>query len=201
MSTSRRHPVLVATTAAGLSAVLVGGFASAAVGAPQRPAASGDTITGGSVSITLSSSVLKALKHDHVHLAAVKPSTLKGNKLKAPVTGGTFSLLAASADVKTSGGFTIAKGGKSVTISKLESMASTGAGSGTAVVSGHGRITAITTTAPSSLLPSGNSVSASGFTVSLSNKLVKILDAKFGTTLFKSHAKLGAGAVTFTYKG
>jgi hypothetical protein len=174
---------------------LSGGVIGASV-AGARPAAN-HKVTGGSSSITINSTDLHLMKKNHLKLAAIKPAKFKSPTLKSPIKSGTYTGL--SATIVAGGGFKISKGSKSVSITDLHSSAGVSGGTGTAKVTGHGRITAITTTSPTGI--SGNNPTTfSGFTVTLAPELVKILDKKFGTKLFKSHAEIGSGSVTLKYK-
>jgi hypothetical protein len=184
---------IVTLAAAGV--IVATGIGAAGL-ASARPAT--NPITGGSIKVKLYPGAVKAMKKNHIALTAVSPSSLAKGTLTEQVTGGTLDIINETATVQSSGGFRIAKGSKSVTIRKLDAKTSSTGGGATAVVTGHGRIAAITTTAPV-LVPGAGSITASGFTVTLSKPLVSILDKKFGTKLFKTHAKIGTGAVTFTY--
>jgi hypothetical protein len=181
--------------------VLVAGVAvaGAVVGAQvagARPAAN-HKVTGGSSSIKINSTDLHLMKTNHLKLSASKPAKFKSPTLKSPIKGGTYTGL--SATIVASGGFKISKGSKSVSITDVHSSSGISGGTGTAKVTGHGRITAITTSRPTDI--SGNNPTTfSGFTVTLAPPLVKILDKKFKTKLFKSHAEIGTGSVTLKYK-
>lgn len=176
--------------------VTAAGVATAAVGATPRP--SHGNVTGGSSKITLNKASLKAMKSNHVTLTAISPSKFNGKTLRSPVKGGQFTLAAASASVKIGGGFKISHGGKSVTVTKLHSTSGASGGSGTAVVSGHGRIAAVVTSAGTPTL-TPTTVKSSNFKVTLAKPLVKVLDKKFGTKLFKKHAQIGTGSATINY--
>jgi hypothetical protein len=182
---ARVPAVLVLSSAVGIAA------AAPAAAISHRP---GSTITGGTSKLTISKSTLRALHHHHFTLTAKSPATLSGRTLTTPIKSGTFTGF--SATVQTAGGFTISKGSKHITVSNLHSDSSTGVG--TARVTGHGRVKAVTNTQPTHT-SFGNPITASGFTVSLAKPLIKILDAKFNTLAFNKHKTLGTGSVSFTY--
>jgi hypothetical protein len=162
--------------------------------AVARPAAT-HQVTGGKSRISLNRSARHAIASHHFTIAATGPATYNGVTLTAPVKSGTYTGLAA--DVNTAGGLRISHGGTSVSVRKVRSSSSSF--SGTATVTGHGRIPAIRLGVPTKA--SGNDpVTYSGFTVTLSKRLVKILDHRFGTTLFKAHRHLGTGSVTIKYR-
>jgi hypothetical protein len=71
---------------------------------------------------------------------------------------------------------------------------------GTAVVSGHGRMPAVVLGAPSAGGGSGHKVTFSGYSVKMSKRLVKVLDKKFATKLFAHHPTLGIGSTTLKVK-
>jgi hypothetical protein len=192
----RRLPALTATVLAGVVA-----FAAAAPATGSVPHPGHATITHGSSKIKLSKSVRRTMAKKHFTLSAISPSTYKHGTLTSPVKSGSYSF--PSASVNTGGGFKISHGGKTVSITKFQSKSSAGGGSGTAVVTGHGRIKAVTTSQPDPSNVSGEFSSplhATGFTVTLAKPLVKALDSAFNTTLFKKHSKIGTGSVTFYYK-
>jgi hypothetical protein len=174
-----------------LSAAITAAASAPAGAVSHRPAAK---ITGGTSKLHLSKTTLSAFKAKHFKLTAKSPATLSGRTLTTPIKSGTFSGFTAT--VQTAGGFTISKGSKHITVSNLHSDSRTGVG--TAKVTGHGRVKAVTNTQPTST-HLGNPVTASGFTVSLAKPLIKILDSTFHTTAFKKHAKLGTGSVSFNY--
>lgn len=175
-----------------LSAALLAAASAPAGAAGQRPQSK---ITGGTSKLVLSKTTLKALKASHFKLTAKSPATLSGRTLKTPIKGGTFTGLGAT--VQTAGGFTITKGSKHISVTSLRS----GTSSGTAKVSGHGRVEAVTNTFPTKYSLGTNPVTASGFTVSLATPLIKILDSTFHTKAFKKHPTLGTGSVSFTHSG
>jgi len=187
-----RRTALTAATLAGSVAL-----AAAAPAAGSVPHPGHATITHGSSKIKLSKKTRKAMSHKHYTLTAIAPAKYKKHTLRSPIKSGTYENF--SATVNTAGGFRISHGGTSVSIRKFQSKSSAGSGSGTAIVTGHGRIKAVTTGEPSSVVP-GNPVRASGFTVTMAKPLVKALDGAFGTKLFKKHAKIGKGSVVFYYK-
>jgi hypothetical protein len=178
--------------------VSAAGVAAAGASTPPRPGHY--TVTGGSSKITLNKSTRTAMASHGYTLTAISPATFNGKTLKSPIKGGTFTLFPEQANIRAAGGFTISHGGKHVSISKVRSTTNGKSGSGTARVRGHGRIKSIITGQPKSLAPGNNTVSASGFSVKLAKPLIKVLDNKFGTTLFKSHARVGKGSATFNYK-
>jgi len=181
---------------ASAAAILAAGF----IAALPATASAAPTlqITGGHIKIKLNAAALSALSSAHLKLTPKSPATFNGTTLKAPIKGGTIDIATVTAHIKSAGGFTISKGSKSVTVKALHSTAHGGAGgSGTALVTGHGRIKAITTTAATVSSGSG-SISAKNFKVTLAAPLVKILDKKFHTTVFADHARIGTGSATMT---
>jgi hypothetical protein len=175
----------------------MGTVGSAADASTPRP--SHGNVTGGSSKITLNKASLKSMKKNNFTLSAISPSKFNGKTLKSPVKGGQFTLAAASASITTGGGFKISHGSKSVTVTKLHSHSGASGGSGTAVVSGHGRISAVETSPGTPDLSPGQ-IKSSNFNVTLAGPLVKALDKKFHTKLFKSHAEIGTGTATIKYK-
>lgn len=152
-------------------------------------------ITGGHIKFKLNSTAVSGLSSAHLKLTAKKPAKLKSHTLTVPVKGGTITVATLTAHIKSAGGFTISKGGKKVSVTNLHSSAQGGhGGQGTAVVSGHGRIEAITTSAPT--VSGSGPITASNFQVTLAAPLVKILDKKFKTTIFKAHPTIGTGDAT-----
>jgi hypothetical protein len=135
----------------------------------------------------------------HTHgftLAATGPARLSGTKLTSPVTGGTYTGF--SATVRQAGGFRISKAGAQVTVRKA--VDKTDSLSGTAIVTGRGRIKAVTVTLPRSMHKnSAHSTTFSGYTVTLAKPLVRVLDTTFGTKLFAKHATIGTGSTTLRY--
>jgi hypothetical protein len=186
----------IAVTA--VAAMGVGALATTAASA--RPSAT-YKVTDGKSSVKLSAKSRKAMKQHHLHLTPIAPSTLKHGKLSSPVTGGTFTGI--SADIKSGGGFKISKGGTTITVTKLDSQSNAGGGSGTAKVSGQGRIEVITVSQPQNYdfgKAGGKPAKFSGFTVTMSPNFVKVLDQAFHTKQFKKHATIGTGSTTFHYK-
>lgn len=185
----RLSTVAVATTAAVLSA----GGASLAAASPGAHAAS-HQIKSGKTSIALNSDSLNALIKDKFSLAPTgRAKVSKSFALVFPVTGGTFSN-AGKGTIKHTGGIKISKKTKSVTIKNL--VVKLHSGKGSAVVTGHGRMPAITVASPQG----GGPHSVTGYTVSLSKPLIKVLDKKFHTKAFKKHATLGTGSTNLKLK-
>jgi hypothetical protein len=189
-SVLRRSTVAAVATAAALSA----GGASLAVASPHAPAAA-HQIKGGKTTVALNGASVTALAKDHFALAPtgrakVNPSTFS---LTFPVIGGTFAG-ASKGTIKHTGGIKISKGTKSIVIKDL--VLALHKGTGTAVVSGHGRMSALTISDPQS----GSENSVSGYTVRLSKPIVKVLDKKFNTKAFKKHPTLGTGSTKLKFK-
>lgn len=188
----RRTSVAIAL----LGTLTVGGVTAAAAGTTPRP--SHGNVTGGSLKIKLNKDSLKAMRANGFTLSAISPARFNGKTLKSPIKGGQFTLAAASAKITVGGGFKISHAGKSVAVTKLHSQTGPSGGSGTAMVTGHGRIAA-TVTSPGTPTLTPTMVKSSGFTVTLAKPLVKVLDSTFGTKLFKSHAEIGTGTATIHY--
>jgi hypothetical protein len=179
-----------------VSAVFALSAAVITVAAAPAVAAAGIPIKGGSQQLRFNHSVRHALKASHIKLAAVSPSSFNGKVLTSPITGGTLSIAQQTAIVDDGGGLMISKGHKHVAITKFHSDGTTGVG--TAKVSGHGRVKALVASKPTSVSGS-DPVTASGYTVTMAAPLVKILDKKFHTKVFKKHAKLGTGSTTLSF--
>jgi hypothetical protein len=177
-----------------VGAVTSGGIATAAASSTPRP--SHGNVTGGSTTIKLSKSSLNAMRKNGFTLSAISPATFNGKTLKSPIKGGNFRV--PTAKVTVGGGFKISHGGKSVTVTKLHSTSSVTGGSGTAVVTGQGRIPA-TVTSPGTPTLTPTMIKSTGFNVTLAKPLVKVLDDTFGTKLFKAHAQIGTGSATVRY--
>jgi hypothetical protein len=184
----RLSTVAVATTAAVLSA----GGASLAATSPH--AAASHQIKSGKTSIALNGATLTALLADKFGVAPTgKAKVSKTFVLSFPVTGGTFTS-ASKGTIKHTGGIKVSRNAKHITIKNL--VIKLHSGSGTAVVSGHGRMPAITVTAPQG----GSSHSVTGYTVALSKPLIKVLDKKFHTKAFKKNPTLGTGSTKVKFK-
>jgi hypothetical protein len=183
----RLSTVAVATTAAVLSA----GGASLAASSPHAQAAAGHQIKSGKTKISLNSATANALLADGVLVTPTGRAKFntKTFVFSFPVTGGSFTS-ASRGTFKHAGGLKVTKQTKHITIRnlviKLHSL------SGTAVVSGHGRMSALTLTPPQG----GSAHSVIGYTVKLSKPLFKVLDKKFHTKDFKKHRTLGLGSTT-----
>lgn len=180
-----------------VGAVVTGGIATTASATPRPSHA---TITGGSSKIKLSKSTLKAIAANGYTLSAISPATFDGKTLTTPIHSGTFTIVPEQASINADGGFKISHGGTSVSITKIKSTTNGQTGSGTAVVTGVGRIKAIITGQPKTLSPTSSTVTASGFSVTMAKTLVNVLDTTFNTTLFKKHKKVGKGSANFTYQ-
>lgn len=190
MHHARRISIAVA-----LLGTLTVGAATAAAGA-STPRPSHGNVTGGSTTIKLSKASLKAMKKNGFTLSAISPATFNGKTLKSPIKGGNFQV--PTAKITVAGGFKISHGGKSVSVTKLHSTSSVNGGSGTAIVTGQGRIPAtVTSSGTPTLTPT--MIKSTGFTVTLDKPLVKVLDSTFGTKLFKTHAQIGTGSATVRY--
>ena len=189
-SVIRRSTVAVAATAVVLS---VGG-ASLAVASPHAPAAA-HKIKSGKTSLALNGDSVSTLLKDHFALAPtgkakVNPTTFS---LTFPVTGGSFAG-ATKGTIKHTGGIKISKGKKSIVIKNL--ILSLHKGTGTAVVSGNGKMSALTISDPQG----GSQNSVTGYTVKLSKPLIKVLDKKFKTKDFKKNPTLGTGSTKLKFK-
>jgi hypothetical protein len=189
-SVLRRSTVAVAATAVVLSA----GGASLAVASPHAPAAT-HHIKSGKTTLALNGDSVTALLKHHFALAPtgkakVDPSTFS---LTFPVTGGTFAS-ATKGTIKHTGGIKISHGTTSIVIKNL--VLSLHKGTGTAVVSGHGRMSALTI----GDAQGGSKNSVSGYTVSLSKPIIKVLDKKFHSKAFKKNPTLGTGSTKLKFK-
>jgi hypothetical protein len=189
-SVLRRSTVAVAATAVVLSA----GGASLAVAGPHAPAAA-HQIKGGKTSVSLNGPTVAALAKDHFGLSGTGKGKVDFTTFTVtfPVTGGTFAN-AGKGTIKHTGGIKISKGKKSITIKNL--ILALHAGTGTAVVSGHGRMSALTLGDPQA----GGKNSFSGYSVTLSKAIVKVLDKKFHTKAFKKNPTLGTGSTKLKFK-
>lgn len=184
----RRSAVGAVAACAVLSAGGTAAFAGAGSSAAHQ------TIVGGKTSIQLNSKTVNALTHDKFSLAPTgNAKVTSAFALVFHITGGTYSNPSAGT-IKHSGGIKISKGSKSVTIKNLVLKLKTG--SGTAVVSGKGRISALTVGAAQN----GSQNSFGGYTVKLSKTAIKFLDKKFSTKAFKKHPTLGTGTTTMKFK-
>jgi hypothetical protein len=190
-SVLRRSTVAVAATAVVLSA----GGASLAVASPHAAAAR--QIKSGHTSVALNSDTLNALIKDKFSLKPTgKAKVTKTFSLVFPVTGGHYN--AGKGKITHTGGIEITKGKKHITIKNL--VVNPHSGAGTAVVSGHGRISAVQLGQPNSGSGSANSVTFSGYSVSLSKTAIKVLDKKFSTKAFKKNPTLGTGTTKLNFK-
>jgi hypothetical protein len=191
-SVLRRSTVAVAATAVVLSA----GGASLAVASPHAPAAS-HAIKSGKTSVALNSATLNALIKDKFSLKPTgKAKVTKTFSLVFPVTGGHYN--AGKGKIFHTGGIEITKGKKHITIKDL--VVNPHSGVGTALVSGHGRISAVQLGQPNSGSGSAHSVTFSGYSVSLSKTAIKVLDKKFNTKAFKKNPTLGTGSTKLNFK-
>jgi hypothetical protein len=190
--TLRLSTVAVATTAAVLSA----GGASLAATSPHAHAAS-HQIKSGKTSISLNSDTLNALIKDKFSLQPTgKAKVTKSFALVFPVTGGHYN--AGKGKIRHTGGIEITKGKRHITIKNL--VVNPHSGVGTAVVSHHGRISAIQLGAPNAGSGGPHSVTFSGYSVSLSKTAIKVLDKKFHTKAFKKNPTLGTGSTKLKFK-
>jgi hypothetical protein len=188
-----RHSAIAAVAAAGL-AVAGRGTAALAHDGPQHHAS--EKVTGGKVSVNLNAASVTALLASGLSVSPTGKATFSGVSLSFPVAGGTYSKTGGTID--ESGGITLSKGSTSVNIKNLRVNLKTRKGTG--VVTGHGRISAVTVTKPSSTTHSGHKVTISGYTVKMSKRLISLLDKAFSTTLFAKHPTLGAGTTTLKVK-
>jgi hypothetical protein len=190
-SLSRRTTVL---SAAAIALVTAGVGASAAVAAPVGGVPSGP-ITGGKTTITLAAKTASALRSHGFKTAATGRATLKGVNLTLPVTGGHYK--SGVGLVEHVGGLKISKGTHSVTIKNLDIRPADG--TGTAIVTGHGRMSAVAVGSPNAGGGSAHSITYSAWSIALSKPLVKVLDHELSTTYFASHDNLGSGSTTLDF--
>jgi hypothetical protein len=181
----RLSTVAVATTAAVLSA----GGASLAATSPHAQAAAGHHIKSGKTSISLDSGTVNALLKDGFLTTPTGKAKFKDFVFSFPVTGGTFAN-AGKGTLRHAGGIKVTRKAKHITIRNL--VIKLHSSSGTAVVSGHGRMSALTLGPPQG----GSAHSVIDYSVSLSKPLIKVLDKKFHTKAFKKHPTLGTGSST-----
>jgi hypothetical protein len=191
-SLSRRTTVL---SAAAIALVTAGVGASVAVAGPASGVPSGP-ITGGKTTITIDSKTAAGLLSHGFKTAATGRATLKGAKLTLPVTGGHYK--SGVGVVEQVGGLEISKGSHSVTIKNLDVRPADG--TGTALVTGHGRMAAVTVGSPNAGGGSPHSITYSAWSITLSKPLVKVLDHDLSTTYFASHDSLGSGSTTLDFK-
>jgi hypothetical protein len=175
--------------------VLSAGGASLAVASPHAPAAS-HQIKNGKTSISLDGKTAKALLKDGFVVTPTGNAKFKDFVFSFPVTGGRYN--AGKGKIFHTGGIEITKGTHHVTIKSL--IVNTTSGVGTALVSGHGRITAVKVGQPNSGGGSAHSVTFSGYSVTLAKPAIKVLDKKFHTKAFKKHPTLGTGTTTLHFK-
>jgi hypothetical protein len=186
--------LLLAVAATGCALLTAGGGAAVAVAGPH-PATTAQTVVSGKTSIDLNAKTVKVLHAGGYGLKTTGKATLKNAKLSFPVTGGTYNQGVATVD--HIGGITITKGAKSVTIKDL--IIHTKTNSGSADVSGHGRVTALAIGDPSSGSGGAHWVTYSGFSVTLSKSAITMLDKKFATKDFAKHPTLGIGSSTLHF--
>jgi hypothetical protein len=184
----RLSTVAVATTAAVLSA----GGASLAATSPHAQAVASHQIKSGKTSISLNSKTVNALLADGFLTTPTGKATFKNFVFRFPVTGGTFTN-AGKGTIRHTGGIKVTRKAKHITIRSL--VIKLHSGTGTALVSGHGRMSAVTLTAPQA----GGPHSVSGYTVKLSRPLFRVLDKKFHTKAFKKHRTLGIGSTKLKF--
>jgi hypothetical protein len=185
----RLSTVAVTTTAAVLSA----GGASLAATSPHAQAAASHQIKSGKTSISLDSATANALIKDKFLVTPTGKAKFKNFVFSFPVTGGTFTN-PSRGTIRHTGGIKVTRRAKHITIRSL--VLHLHSGSGTALVSGHGRMSAITMSAPQA----GGRRSFSGYTVSLAKPLIRVLDKKFHTKAFKRHPTLGTGSTKLRFK-
>jgi hypothetical protein len=192
-STLRLSAVAVATTAAVLSA---GGASLAAASPHTAQAAASHQIKSGKTSVSLDSKTANALLKDGFVVTPTGKAKFKNFVFSFPVTGGHYN--AGRGKIRHAGGLKITKGTKHIGIKNL--IVDPHSGRGTAVVTGHGRITAIKVGAPTGGSGGPHSVTFSGYSVTLSKPAIKVLDKKFHTKAFKKHPTLGIGSTTLHFK-
>jgi hypothetical protein len=184
----RRSTVAVAATAVALSA----GGASIALASPH-PSAAARTVTGGKTSVQLNGDTINALIKDNFAVAPTGRAKVSSTfVLTFPVTGGKYGPHRSS--IRHAGGIKISRKAKHITVKNLTISSQTL--KGTAVVTGHGRMSAVKLGPPQS----GGPNSFGGYSVSLSKPLIKVLDKKFNTKAFKKNPTLGTGQTTLKFK-
>jgi hypothetical protein len=189
-----RLPRRTALSVAAISMLSVG-MASVAVAAPQAPKL-GTTVESGKTVVSLDKKDFSALSSHGYGVTATGKATLKKKVLTLPVSGGQYA--AGKGTIKQVGGFKISKGSVSVTVKDL--VVSPAKGTGTAEVTNHGRISAVTVGDPQSGGPATNGLTYSGYTVTLSSAVIKVLDKDFSTTFFAAHTNVGVGSTTLHFK-
>jgi hypothetical protein len=189
-SVLRRSTVAVAATAVVLSA----GGASLAVAGSGAQAAS-QPIKGGHSSVALDSKTVNALFGDGFGVSSTGRAKINGTTftVRFPLTGGSYTS-PTKGTIREAGGIKVTKGKKHVTVRNIT--LNLRKGSGTAIVSGHGRMSAVTIGAAQG----GSQNSFSGYPVRLSRPLIRVLDKKFHTKAFRQNKKLGTGSTTMKFK-
>jgi hypothetical protein len=193
--TSRRTALSVAA----ISALSVGMATSVAVAAPQAPHAPklGTTVENGKTTVALDKKDFSALSSHGYGLTATGKATLKKKVLTLPVSGGKYA--AGNGTIRQIGGFKISKGSVSVTIKNL--VVKPAQGTGTALVTHDGRISAVTVGQPQAGGPAGtNGLTYSDYTIALSKPVIKVLDKDFSTKFFATHTSVGVGSTTLHFK-
>jgi hypothetical protein len=185
-----------ALSVAAISLVSVGVATTAAVAAPHAPAL-GTKVESGKTTIALDKKDVSALSAHGFGLTATGKATLKKKVLMLPVSGGQYA--AGKGTIKQIGGLKISKGSVSVTVKDL--VVNPAKGTGTAKVTHKGRISAVTVGEPQAGGPAGtNGLTYSGYSVTLSKAVVKVLDRDFSTKFFASHTTVGVGSTTLQFK-
>ena len=156
-------------------------------------AAAGHQIRSGKTSISLNSQTVNALLADGFLTTPTGKAKFKNFVFSFPVTGGSFSG-ASRSTIRHTGGIKVTRKTKHITIRNL--VIKLHSGTGTALVSGHGRMSAITVSGPQG----GSAHSVFGYTVKLSRPLCRVLEKKFHTKAFKKHRTLGIGSTRVRFK-
>jgi hypothetical protein len=189
------RPVPVRLLATSGVAALALTVATTSVAAAAPTAAAAAPVTGGHTTIALAPKTLDAIHSHGMTLSAIGPATLKNKNLRLPISSGTAT--PPNYVITYKGGFKVTKGGTTVKVTHIT--IDTAKHTGTANVTNHGRIVALTIGDPNRGNGGPGMVQFGGFKVTLSAAGYKALDNVLSTMVFKNHPKLGVGSTTVKF--
>ena len=165
--------------------------------AVTSPAVAASTaLTGGNVSIALTSHTVQVEAGHGITLSPIAAATLRKGTLRLPVTGGTSN--SSNYTTKLGGGFKYTKSSHSVSITHI--VMSTATHRARAEVTGHGTIDVFILGDPNSGSGGPGKIQYGGYSVTLTGALTRALDNAFNTQTFGNNAGYGTGSTTVTFK-
>jgi hypothetical protein len=179
----------------GLAGAAVALTTTAIAGAAAAYAA-GTAVTGGHVTLKLSSATRNAFTANHVTFDAVPRATLKNGSLTLPITGGTATPPTYVLDL--AGGFKVVKGTHSANVAHI--IVNTNTGKGSAIITNHSRMTVFTFGSPAGGNGGPGEAQFAFDKVSLTGAAQKTLDSALHTSVFANHPTLGASTFDVTFK-